>query len=80
MYTVARRDGTEAEQLAWERLQILVQDYVDADALGRRAQATTFYLRGTEEFGDEQWEHACDYVMQPEVRYAGEPGYVGGIQ
>lgn len=78
MYTVARRDGTEAEQLAWERLQILVQDYVDA--LGRRAQATTFYLRGTEEFGDEQWEHAYDYVMQPEVRYAGEPGYVGGQQ
>ena len=40
-YTLARRDGSEAEQLAWERLQTLVADYVDADALGRRAQATT---------------------------------------
>lgn len=79
-YTVARRDGSEVEQLAWERLQTLVSDYVEADALGRRAQATTFFLRGTEEFGDEQWEHAFDYVMQPTVRYAGEPGYVGGQQ
>ena len=79
-FTVARRDGSEAEQLAWERLLTLASDYVEFDALGRRASATTAYLRGIEEFGDEQWEHAQDYVMQPEVRFAGEPGYVGGIQ
>ncbi len=79
-YTVARRDGSDPEQLAWERLQTLVADYIDADALGRRAQATTFYLRGVEEFGDEQWEHARDYAMEPEVRFTGLPGYVGGIQ
>lgn len=67
-YTLARRDGSEVEQLAWERLQTLVADYVDADALGRRAQATTFFLRGVEEFGSEQWEHAFDYVMNPTVK------------
>lgn len=79
-HVVARRDGTEAQQDAWDRLLTQVVDYHHADESGRRDIASAIYLRGTEEFGDEQWEHASDYVMQPSVRYVGSPGYVGGQQ
>lgn len=79
-FTVARRDGSEAEQLAWDRLLTLATDYREFDALGRRTSATTVHLRAIGEFGDEQWEHALDYALRPSVRYAGEPGYVGGQQ
>lgn len=52
----------------WERLLLTVAEYREAELAGHRERARALYTRGIAEFGDEQWEHAFDYVMTPTVK------------
>lgn len=56
------------QSATWERLLLAVTDFREAERAGDRGRAWTLYKRGIAEFGDEQWEHAFDYVMNPAVR------------
>lgn len=64
----ARVTRVESADARWNRLLVQVMDFRDAERAGDRGRAWTLYKRGIAEFGDEQWEHALDYVITPTVK------------
>lgn len=79
-YRQADPEGDFAAQVSWEQLVDVAADYRAAVRAEHDELAWEIRERGEREWGEEAWERAVEYVTQPEVEHAGEPGYVGGFQ